>query len=366
MKIHSDISAVDLFCGAGGLTHGLLQAKIQVQLGVDIDPASQYPFEVNNGAKFLLGDVLDLSSDSIKRSFRPKTTTLLAGCAPCQPFSTYSQKAKRNSHARRDRGKKDDWRLVERFGELIEEVQPDLVAMENVPPLMRTAVYEAFLGRLSGYSVDARVVDCTTVGLPQTRKRLVLVASRLGPISLPHFDRKRQTVRSTIGKLASIEAGGSAPSDRLHRASALSPLNMRRIKASTPGGTWRDWPDDLRADCHSRASGVTYPGVYGRMQWDEPSPTITTQCFGYGNGRFGHPEQHRAISLREASMLQGFPENYSFLREDQEVSFGVLGRLIGNAVPVTLGRAIGELLVDHVAHMSREKGQGKRRSIALA
>jgi len=343
------ISAVDLFCGVGGLTHGLSQAKIDVRLGVDIDPASKHPFEKNNNADFLLADVFALDTDTIANSFVPGTKTLLAGCAPCQPFSTYSQKAKRDGKERQDDGQKDDWRLVERFGELIEELQPDLITMENVPPLLRAPVFNQLLRSLKGYWVDAQVIDCRTIGLPQTRKRLVLIASKLGPIHLPHFERKQQSVRSVIGELPPLQAGETDPSDRIHRASALSKMNLERIRASVPGGTWRDWPEELKAACHIRSTGATYPSVYGRMKWTEPSPTITTQCFGYGNGRFGHPEQDRAISLREAAMLQGFPRSYSFLPDDESVSFATLGRLIGNAVPVTLGKVIGEVLVEHIA-----------------
>ena len=343
-----EISAVDLFCGVGGLTFGLSQANIDVRLGVDIDPSTQHPFEKNNTAAFQLADVSNLESATITKHFAPGSTTLLAGCAPCQPFSTYAQKAKRNGKSRNDRGSKDDWKLVERFGELIEEVQPDLVTMENVPPLLRAPVYEQLLRSLKGYWFDAQVVDCRTIGLPQTRKRLVLVASRLGPIKLPKFEHEQKSVRSTIGDLPALTAGETDKNDRIHRASSLSEINLKRIRASIPGGTWRDWPEELMAGCHVRDTGVTYPAVYGRMEWDKQSPTITTQCFGYGNGRFGHPEQDRAISLREAAMLQGFPRNYSFLPDDKPVSFATLGRLIGNAVPVTLGKAIGEVLVEHV------------------
>lgn len=349
MTVTPRISAVDLFCGIGGLTHGLSQAGIDVRLGADIDPASQYSFQKNNDSEFLLTDVLTLEADRITECFAPGSITLLAGCAPCQPFSTYSQRAIRNSSARHDHGRKGDWKLVERFGELIEEVRPELVTMENVPPLLRAPVFERLLRSLKDYWVDAHVIDCQTIGLPQTRKRLVLVASRLGPIMLPHFVREPKSVRSTIGGLPPLQAGEIDPSDRIHRASALSEINLKRIRASVPGGTWRDWPGYLRAMCHIRDTGATYPSVYGRMKWDEPSPTITTQCFGYGNGRFGHPEQDRAISLREAAMLQGFPRNYSFLPDAEPVRFATLGRLIGNAVPVTLGKAIGEVLVEHVA-----------------
>jgi DNA (cytosine-5)-methyltransferase 1 len=349
MTRKSKISAVDLFCGAGGLTHGLSKAKIDVRLGVDIDPASKHPFEKNNKAAFLLADVSTLEAETIVKSFVPGTKTLLAGCAPCQPFSTYSQKAKRGSKERHDRGRKDDWKLVERFGELIEKVQPDLVTMENVPPLLRAPVYKRLLNSLKGYHVSAQIIDCQTIGLPQTRKRLVLVASKLGWIQLPQFARQQKTVRSTIGNLPALKAGEMDPDDRIHRVSDLSETNLKRIRASVPGGTWRDWPEDLKAACHVRDTGTTYPAVYGRMEWDEPSPTITTQCFGYGNGRFGHPDQDRAISLREAAMLQGFPRNYSFLPDEHPVSFATLGRLIGNAVPVTLGQAIGEVLIEHVS-----------------
>ena len=220
--------------------------------------------------------------------------------------------------------------------------------MENVPPLVDQPVFRTLLEQLSGYNVDFAVIDCPRIGLPQRRKRLVLVASRLGPINLPDFNAPQTNVRDTIGDLPSLLAGEVDPHDRLHRASRLSDLNMRRIKASKPGGTWRDWPIDLRAECHQKDTGATYPSVYGRMDWDEPSPTITTQCFGYGNGRFGHPEQHRAITLREAAMLQGFPREYEFLPATEPVSFARLGKLIGNAVPVKLGEVIGKLMKEHV------------------
>jgi DNA (cytosine-5)-methyltransferase 1 len=134
----------------------------------------------------------------------------------------------------------------------------------------------------------------------------------------------------------------------MHSASSLSPLNLARIRASRPGGTWRDWPTRLLAACHRRKTGATYPSVYGRMEWGRPAPTITTQCFGYGNGRFGHPEQDRAISLREAAMLQTFPADYRFTPEGGAIKFNKMGRLIGNAVPVRLGEVVAKTLVAHV------------------
>jgi DNA (cytosine-5)-methyltransferase 1 len=156
------------------------------------------------------------------------------------------------------------------------------------------------------------------------------------------------TVRQAISALPRLNAGECHPDDSLHMASSLSELNLLRIKASRPGGTWRDWPEELKATCHKKNSGTTYPSVYGRMEWDRPAPTITTQCFGYGNGRFGHPEQDRAISLREAAILQTFPANYKFAPSDTIIKFNKMGRLIGNAVPVRLGEVIAQSLIAHV------------------
>lgn len=347
------INAVDLFCGVGGLTFGLEQAGVKVRLGVDIDPACAFPIENNSGAKFLQADVAKLGASALVQAMGEDGITLLAGCAPCQPFSTYSRTAKQKHGVSAGTKRNDDWMLVHHFGRVIKETQPDLVAMENVAPLAQQDIFQEFLGSLDGYWVDWAVVECSKIGLPQSRKRLVLLASRLGPIKVPVTAGTYSTVKSVIGGLPLLAAGAQDPSDRLHKASRLSPLNLTRIKHSVPGGTWRDWPEEIRASCHVKSTGATYSSVYGRMEWDTPAPTITTQCFGFGNGRFGHPEQDRAISLREAAMLQGFPRNYKFIPEDEDVSFAKVGRLIGNAVPVTLGKVIGDALIDHASQFKR-------------
>ena len=226
--------------------------------------------------------------------------------------------------------------------------------MENVPQLADHPVFQQFLKSLSGYKKWWQVVECSSIGIPQTRKRLVLLASRLDGdgLELSQDQVRKVTVRETIGSLPPIKAGERDPQDELHTASSLSPLNLSRIRVSRPGGTWRDWPEELQASCHRKDTGATYPSVYGRMEWDQPAPTITTQCFGYGNGRFGHPEQDRAISLREAAMLQTFPESYAFAPPSAPIKFNKMGRLIGNAVPVRLGEVIARSLVGHVrAHL---------------
>ncbi|WP_068402876.1 DNA cytosine methyltransferase [Kribbia dieselivorans] len=344
------IRAIDLFCGVGGLTHGLARAGIEVVAGIDIDSACEYPYEANNKAKFIERDVSDLAAPEVKQLISGADVSMIAGCAPCQPFSTYSR-------AGRSKKRVDDWQLVETFGKLVQEVQPDLVTMENVPQLLDHPVFNQFLERLHGYAIEWSVVQAVRIGIPQTRRRLVLIASKLGSdgLALRQDEQKAKTVRQAIGRLPSIKAGESDPEDRLHVASRLSQKNLERIRHSKEGGTWRDWPEDLKAACHRKTTGATYPSVYGRMSWDEASPTITTQCFGYGNGRFGHPEQDRAISLREAAILQTFPPKYRFVRPDEPVRFSVLGRLIGNAVPVRLGEVVGQTVMAHAAQFIRSK-----------
>lgn len=338
------ITAVDLFCGAGGLTHGLIRGGIKVVAGIDVDRSCRYPYEKNNSARFLERDIKVLPGSEIKKLFAGAETTLLAGCAPCQPFSTYSR-------GRRKRGSESEWELVASFGRLVREVKPDLVTMENVPQVEHHPVFNEFLESLRGYRVSWAAIECSKLGIPQTRKRFVLVASRLrgAELSIPVEDRRKpMTVRKAIASLPVLSAGEADVRDPLHIACRLSDLNLKRIRASKPGGTWRDWKPSLRAACHRKSSGDTYPSVYGRMEWDKPAPTMTTQCFGYGNGRFGHPEQDRAITLREAAMLQTFPRNYAFVAPGERVRFSHMGRLIGNAVPVRLGEIIADAFMRHL------------------
>lgn len=330
-------SVVDVFCGAGGLSHGFVLEGFDVCAGIDVDSSCRHAYEHNNGAAFVERDVADLSGAEIRALFEPGQPTVLVGCAPCQPFSPYSR-------SRAD-GK---WRLLPEFARLVAEAEPDIVSMENVP---RLATFQG--GRLfadflqmfqdADYAIWHGIVQCAAYGVPQHRQRLVVLASRIGPIHLPaptHQASGCVTVRNVIGGLPPIAAGESHPDDPLHRASRLSPTNLARIQASKPGGSWRDWQPELIAECHRKHSGRWYGSVYGRMAWDETAPTITTQCCGFGNGRFGHPEQDRAISLREAALLQTFPPGYEFFPVDQPWTLTATARAIGNAVPVALARAI--------------------------
>jgi len=338
-------SCVDLFCGVGGLTHGFVLEGLPVNAGIDLDPACRFPYEANNDAIFVQQDIAKITATELNELFGKAEFRILAGCAPCQPFSTYAQRYGLD-------GKDGKWGLLYEFSRLARGSGPDIITMENVPTVAKHEVFHDFVNTLKqlGYHTWFDVVDSSQYGVPQTRRRMVLLASKHGEIKMvePTVD-KPKTVRQAIGRLRALSAGEAAPSDKLHVSSKLSEKNLKRIRVSKPGGTWRDWPEHLISDCHRAESGKTYPGVYGRMEWDKPAPTMTTQCYGFGNGRFGHPEQDRAISLREAAIIQSFPRNYAFIPKDGEVNFTVLGRLIGNAVPVNLGRAIARSINSHLS-----------------
>lgn len=350
------IKVIDLFCGIGGLTHGLIKEGLDVVAGIDNDDSCKFGYEYNNNAKFIDKDILQVSAKDINQLFGDKKNTIrvLAGCAPCQPFS----KLNLNEIT------KKQLEPLEKFAQLISETKPDIVSMENVSELANMKKYPIFKNfidtlKRGNYKYKYEVVDVSEYGVPQRRRRLVLLASRFGEIQLikrTHKDKK-VTVRDVISHLKPLKSGEISAKDPLHRARRLSEKNLKRIKA-TPhdGGSSHSWSNDLILDCHKKDSGKTYSGtVYGRMRWNDPSPTMTTQCTGLGNGRFGHPEQDRAISLREAALFQTFPENYQFLNPEDPFIVGLVSKFIGNAVPVRLGVVIGRSIKKHIHDYERKK-----------
>lgn len=345
------IKAVDLFCGVGGLTHGLIQAGIDVIAGIDQDASCRFAYEANNPAKFIQSDIRTISAKAVMELYPPQTIQVLCGCAPCQPFSKHTQKKRKQT--RPGQSEDQNWGLLTSFADIIRTGQPDIVSMENVFSITKEAVFKDFLALLAEnhYHASWKNVYCPDYGIPQNRKRLVCLASKKGKIRLvppTHNGQTYPTPREFIGGLPPLVAGGASSNDILHRASKLTSLNLERIRQSKPGGTWRDWHPSLVARCHQKLSGKSYSGVYARMEWDKPSPTVTTQFFRYGTGRFGHPEQDRALSLREGALLQTFPESYQFVPQGKTPSFTETGRHIGNAVPVTLGFIIGQSIIEHV------------------
>lgn len=336
-------SVVDLFCGIGGLTRGFVKEGFDVAAGIDVDETCKYAYEKNNGAAFIKKDIERVTAAELTKLYPEGATKILVGCAPCQPFSRYTIRE----------GEDEKWKLLRSFAKLIKGVQPEIVSMENVPELEKHPVYDEFEEALEAekYHVTAYTVYCPDYGVPQTRERLVLFASKYAKIEIvkpTHTPERYRTVRDAIGRLEPIEAGQTSANDPLHRARRLSELNLRRIRSTPPGGGWKDWGEDLRLDCHKAETGKTYPSVYGRMKWDEPAPTMTTHCGGLGNGRFGHPDQDRAISLREAALFQTFPKGYKLFKPGVKVANKTLSRHIGNAVPVRLGVIIARSIKRHL------------------
>lgn len=341
------VQAIDLFCGAGGLSCGLQQAGIKIAAGLDFDAKCEFPFTHNIGGKFLGRDLAETQSSELEAFFKDPRYSLIAGCAPCQPFSTLSNGS--------DRKKSNKWPLLRQFGRVVKDLKPTLVTMENVPVLKREEIFDEFINGLKGlgYHVVHRVLDASAYGVPQRRKRLVLLASMLGPVRIVSPEElgvETKTVRDAISHLPPLRAGETSKTDPLHKARSITPINLERIRHSKPGGTWHDWPEELILACHKKSQGASFKSVYGRMEWDKPSSTMTTQSFNFGTGRYGHPEQDRSLTLREMAILQSFPDDYQFVAPGTSPEFASIGRLIGNAVPVRLGYVIGKSIQHHLEH----------------
>ncbi len=357
-KRHSNIVGFDFFCGCGGTSRGFQKAGIDVVFALDIDPDVKKTFTLNfPETTFCQKSIVKLTDSDLKPTIEKHKDSykLFCGCAPCQPFT------KQNTQ----RPKRDTRRsLLSRFGVIIEKYQPDFVFVENVPGLQKVPKYKRGpfpefkkLLKKMGYYITYRVVAAQDYGAPQLRRRFVLLASKHGEISIPSpthgrdRDNPYKTVRNAIVDLPAIAAGetykGSAVLN--HRAAKLSELNLKRIRASDPdGGGRNNWPKKLLPACYTRINknGETHSGhtdCYGRLWWDKPATGLTTRCISYSNGRFGHPEQDRAISIREAARLQGFDDDFEF-----SGNLNSMAKQIGNAVPVDLAYAMGNLFVKHV------------------
>jgi DNA (cytosine-5)-methyltransferase 1 len=344
--------AIDFFCGIGGLTRGLLNVGIKVVAGFDVNGACKETYERNNKpAKFHQQDISNVTAKDIWKILGTRRTNdlLLVGCAPCQPF-TNQRKSK--PVAERD-GSFDferDAKILGAFGRLIEETTPGQILIENVPGLTRVrgfSTYRRFLRLLAdlNYSVAEGVLDAKQYGVPQTRRRFVLIGMKGRQATLPQPEcgpglKDYSTVRDSISHYPPIAAGERNQLVPNHIAAAISEINLERLRA-TPhdGGDRRAWPRDLRLQCH-RGKYKGHTDVYGRLAWDEPAPTLTGRCNSISNGRYGHPCQDRAISLREAASLQTFGDAYVFCGTSVHIS-----RVIGNAVPVKFAESLGRHLL---------------------
>lgn len=338
------ITVFDFFSGCGGTSAGFERAGMKIGLGVDCDEDAERSFRKNfPRTPFVRKDIRKIRPSEIAPHVEKcRTKILFSGCAPCQPFSS-----QRGSKARRSTDKD----LLDEFGRLVKAFRPHFVFCENVSGLQRVGHrgpfgrFRTLLTKL-GYSYTFEVVASQAYGVPQLRRRLILVASLEGepelppPTHGPEAGRPYATVGDWIRGLPRLKAGETHAKDPVHRAAALSALNLKRIRATPPGGSRLDWPKSLRLRCHTRRDSFGHTDVYGRMRVDAPAAAMTTRCISLSNGRFGHPTQHRAISLREAACLQTFPRDFKF-----HGSFVSMARQIGNAVPVLLAQRVGEQLI---------------------
>ncbi|HHW4184998.1 TPA: DNA cytosine methyltransferase [Yersinia enterocolitica] len=343
------IKVFDFFSGCGGTSQGFHQAGMDIAFGLDHDKDSAASFKLNfPNAFFLAEDIRTVEQSDIAtivNSLRDEAYILFSGCAPCQPFS------RQNSHRKENDPRLD---LLKEFSRFVEYSLPDFVFVENVPGMQKVSTthgtFSEFVHLLTklGYTYKYDVLPALWFGVPQTRERLVLIASRICEVRLPDKthgidSNPYSTVKEWISTLPPIEAGEIHDSVADHEAAKLSSINIERIKATPEGGGRLSWPDHLILECHKNHKGHT--DVYGRLSWDKPASGLTTRCISYSNGRFGHPEQNRALSVREAACLQTFPRDYSFSGTLQSKA-----RQIGNAVPPKMAEAVGLAVIESLTN----------------
>lgn len=342
------LKVVDFFCGAGGMSFGLSKAGIKVLGGVDNDPSCRTTYEKNiSGAKFIKHDISTLSALDLGRRFaleKDDPSLIFAGCSPCQFWSkirTDKSKSERTAF------------LLKQFQKFIHYFRPGFIIIENVPGLRtrkQKSILPGFIRFLehNGYAWHDGIINANHYGVPQNRMRYLLTATRLSrTISMPEPEPDQSlTVSAFIGiskGFKKITAGHRDKTDFQHTACSLSPANERRIKLTEKsGGNRTAWKDNKELQIPAyRGRDSIFRDVYGRMYWDRPAPTITTRFISFSNGRFGHPEEDRAISIREGATLQTFPKDFVFHGRN----LTSLARQIGNAVPPELARRIGQYLV---------------------
>lgn len=344
-SLYNSIIGVDFFCGAGGMTHGFLDAKVDIICGIDTDITAKDTYEKNNirsngdHCSFIAEPIESLSKQNLARMIgkRKDKALVFIGCAPCQPFTNLNTE-------KTNQGKTKN--LLSAFLWQIRKFKPEYVVMENVPGIQADkygGVFQKFverLERLGYYTPEYRILDAKKYGVPQTRRRMVLVASRLGEIKLPGMTHgpgrmPYVTVEQIIKKFPIIRAGSCHKEIPNHQSAHLQEINKNRLRIGR-----KKWGEDLQPGCYTRTDG--YTDVYCRMSWKKPSPTLTTRFNSISNGRFGHPSQLRGISIREGAALQTFPDSYIF-----HAPFTRNAKHIGNAVPVLLAKVLAETIVKH-------------------
>lgn len=360
-NVNIKLGVIDLFSGCGGSATGFEKTGFPVKVAVDIDKSASESFKVNfPDSTVFTEDISYLSGKQLLKAggFKNGKEVVLIACPPCQGFSN----ARRNSERLTDPRNK----LIYEFLRIVEEIKPFAFVLENVPGLAKGVgkpIFVQILKRLNdlGYQTVYDVVNTADYGVPESRRRLVLIGTNDPKIRLTFPSKTNsdpmisselppwKTVKDAIGDLEPIKAGQKSEKDPLHMSANLSELNLKRLE-NTPhdGGDRLSWPDDLVLECHKNFVG--HRDVYGRMKWGSPSPTVTGGCAMISKGRYGHPEQNRAISLREAARLQTFPDNFRFVG-----NFGQIAKQIGNAVPPLLGEVAAKAILKSINELETAK-----------
>ncbi len=341
------IKAIDFFCGGGGMSFGMQESGIKVLAGIDYEENCRATYKANvKGAEFIKADVFKLKEKKLQETLDLKQNDddlLLIGCSPCQFWSIINTDKKKSRESKN---------LLIEFERFVRYFNPGYVVVENVPGVLRKkgeSGLENFIGWLEqhNYAVHFKVHNTSDYGVPQNRKRFTLIANRITSRELePIKSKNKITVRDVLGEkngFAKINAGNKDQTDFNHSVPNVTELTLRRLKkVKKDGGNRLSFANDpeLQLNCFV-GKDSSFKDTFGRLWWDRPSPTITTKFFSVSNGRFAHPEEDRALSIREGATLQSFPKNYKFIG----TSMGSLARLIGNAVPPEYAKRVGQAII---------------------
>ena len=344
------LKAIDFFCSGGGMSFGMQQAGIKVIAGIDVDQDCKETYENNiKGAKYILTDVEKLKEKDLSKEIEVKkndNSLILVGCSPCQYWTIIRTNKKKSKKSKN---------LLHEFYRFVKYYNPGYVVVENVPGILnrhKESGLDKFISDLKeqGYSVHCDIVNLNNYGVPESRKRFSLIASRLTDKKIfPKPNNSCPTLKDFIGKkngFNKIPAGHKDNTGFMHTSAGLSEKNLKRLKLTPKnGGTRHVWANtDLQINAYkNNKSSVSFGDTYGRMSWNKPAPTITTKFFSISNGRFAHPEENRAISLREGATLQTFPKAYKFIGS----SVSSIARMIGNAVPPLYAKQIGKIIIEN-------------------